>query len=61
MVTSMAFGAIAVIAGLLVSFHHGTAGGATIAGFSVLEFFVVLSCRETITAIRRTRQAGFAT
>ena len=36
MLTSMLLGAIAVVAGLLVSFHYGTAGGATIAGFSVL-------------------------
>lgn len=55
MVTSMLFGTVAVIAGLLVSFHHGTAGGATIAGFSVLEFFVVLTGRETVEAVRRPR------
>ena len=55
MVTSMLLGAVAVDAGLLVSFHHGTAGGATIAGFSVLEFFVALAGRETLVALRRTR------
>ncbi|MCO8128492.1 zinc ABC transporter permease AztB [Acidimicrobiia bacterium EGI L10123] len=42
MVTSVAAGAVAVVAGLLVSFHHGTAGGATIAAVSVGLFFVVL-------------------
>lgn len=54
MVTSMALGSLAVFAGLLVSFHHGTAGGATIAGFSVLQFFVVLAVREAIVALRRS-------
>jgi ABC-type Mn2+/Zn2+ transport system permease subunit len=53
MATSMLLGALAVVAGLLVSFHHGTAGGATIAGFSVLEFFIVLMGRESVEAFRR--------
>ncbi len=52
MVVSIAFGALAVVAGLVVSFHHGTAGGATIAGFSVGVFFVVLAIRELVTAVR---------
>ena len=42
MVVSVGAGAFAVVAGLLISFHHGTAGGATIAGVSVGMFFVVL-------------------
>ncbi|NNC79260.1 MAG: metal ABC transporter permease [Acidimicrobiales bacterium] len=54
MALSMLLGAVAVFAGLLVSFHFGTAGGATIAGFSVLEFFVVLLAREAREALRRT-------
>ncbi|NCG22722.1 MAG: metal ABC transporter permease [Actinobacteria bacterium] len=53
MMTSMALGAAAVVAGLVVSFHHGTAGGATIAGFSVLQFFIVLIGREIIVAFRQ--------
>ena len=52
MVLSMALGAVAVVVGLLVSFHHGTAGGATIAGLSVAQFFVVLAVREARTALR---------
>lgn len=55
MVTSIALGAAAVVAGLVVSFQHGTAGGATIAGFSVLQFFVVLIGREIVVALRRGR------
>ncbi|MGF1599170.1 MAG: zinc ABC transporter permease AztB [Acidimicrobiales bacterium] len=54
MATSMALGAVAVVAGLLVSFHHGTAGGATIAGFSVMQFFVVLGVHHAATAVGRS-------
>ena len=51
--------ALAVFLGLLVSFHHGTAGGATMAGFSVALFFVVLAIREVADAVvaRRHRRA----
>ena len=53
MMLSMLLGSFAVVAGLLVSFHHGTAGGATIAGLSVAQFFVVLAAREITDALRR--------
>ena len=52
MLTSSLLGAVAVVAGLLVSFHYGTAGSATIAGFSVAQFFLVLAVRETREALR---------
>ena len=58
MFLSMLLGAVAVVAGLVVSFHHGTAGGATIAGFSVLQFFIVLAGREALVAVRRTRHTA---
>ena len=45
MLVSMLLGALAVIVGLLLSFHYGTAGGATVAGLCVLEFFLVLAGR----------------
>ena len=45
MLVSMLLGALAVIVGLLLSFNYGTAGGATIAGLCVLEFFLVLAGR----------------
>ncbi|MDZ7674797.1 MAG: zinc ABC transporter permease AztB [Acidimicrobiales bacterium] len=54
MVLSMLFGSLAVVAGLLISFHHGTAGGATIAGLSVAQFFLVLVIREAQAVLRRT-------
>ncbi len=53
MVTSVVVGAIAVVAGLLASFHLGTAGGASIATISVLEFFAVFAAREAFEAFRR--------
>ncbi|MEM9513721.1 MAG: zinc ABC transporter permease AztB [Actinomycetota bacterium] len=53
-VLSMLFGALAVVAGLVVSFHYSTAGGATMALFSVLIFFIVLAAREIATALSST-------
>lgn len=56
MVLSMAFGASAVVMGLLISFHHGTAGGATMAGMGVLQFFLILAIREVAAASTRVRR-----
>ena len=53
---SIVLGSVCVVAGLVVSFHYGTAGGATIAGFSVLQFFVVLIGHEVISAHRARTQ-----
>ena len=46
-------GSFSVVAGLLISFHYGTATAATIAGLTVLLFFVVLTLREAVDAVRR--------
>ncbi len=46
MTAATGFGAVAVVAGLLVSFHLGTAGSATMATLAVIEFFVTLTVRE---------------
>ncbi|MDP8961352.1 MAG: metal ABC transporter permease, partial [Actinomycetota bacterium] len=43
MIVATVFGALAVVAGLLLSFHLGTAGSATMAGLAVVEFFVTLA------------------
>lgn len=51
MVVSILLGSVAVVAGLLISFHYGTAGSATIAGLSVLEFFIVLAGKELANAV----------
>ncbi|HEX6422960.1 MAG TPA: zinc ABC transporter permease AztB [Acidimicrobiales bacterium] len=55
MATAVALGAVTVVVGLAVSFHHGTAGGATIAGLAVAEFFVVLAVQEAARAVRLAR------
>ena len=54
MLAAVAFGVVAVVAGLLVSFHTDTAAAATIAALSVLGFFVVLLLREALAALRST-------
>ena len=53
-VTASALGATATVLGLAVSYHEGTAAGATIAGLSVAGFFVVLLGQEAVRAIRAT-------
>jgi ABC-type Mn2+/Zn2+ transport system permease subunit len=50
---AVALGSFSVVVGLLVSYHHGTAGGATISGTSVALFFVGLAARELIEHGRR--------
>jgi ABC-type Mn2+/Zn2+ transport system permease subunit len=47
MVTAVAFGFLAVVSGLLISWYADTAAGATMAAVSVAIFFVVLALRET--------------
>ena len=46
MVAAVAFGFLAVISGLLISWYANTAAGATMAGMSVAIFFMVLALRE---------------
>ncbi len=53
MVTSALFGAVAVTGGLLISFHGGTAGGATMAGLSVAQFFLVLAVKRLVGLVRQ--------
>ena len=48
MATAVVFGFLAVVSGLLISWHADTAAGATMAGASVAIFFVVLALRETL-------------
>lgn len=51
MVCALGLGAASVVVGLLISFHHATAGGATIAAVSVGLFFAVLVGRELVRAL----------
>ena len=56
MVAAAAFGIVSVFAGLILSFHLDTAGGATMSFVAVTLFFVVLAVRRMITW-RRQRAA----
>lgn len=58
MLAATAFGALAVVVGLLLSFHVGTAGSATMAGLAVVEFFVTLTIRELHARWRMASPAG---
>ena len=48
MLAAVGLGSGAVIVGLLLSWHLGTAAGATVAGVAVLGFFVVLLGRDLV-------------
>ena len=56
MLVSVVSGSLAVLFGLLLSFHYGTAGGATIAVICVLQFFVVLGGQSLMQMSRNWRQ-----
>lgn len=60
MLVATAFGALAVVAGLLLSFHLDTAGSATMAGLAVVEFFVILAAREFHGRWKARRDGGGA-
>ncbi|MCB1015367.1 MAG: metal ABC transporter permease [Acidimicrobiales bacterium] len=53
MATAVVLGVASVTLGLVLSYHLDTAAGATMAGTSVLVFFVVLAATELARAIRR--------
>jgi ABC-type Mn2+/Zn2+ transport system permease subunit len=55
MVVSVALGALAAVIGILVSYHHATAAGATMALASVIIFFVVLAGSVAQRALVRRR------
>jgi ABC-type Mn2+/Zn2+ transport system permease subunit len=58
MVGSVAFGAGSVVVGMLISFHYGTASGATMALTSVVVFFVVLAVTSRLRAARNRQLAA---
>lgn len=60
MALAVVLGALSVVVGLATSFHQGTAGGATIAGVAVAQFFVVLLGQEAARSLRRRRPAPTA-
>jgi ABC-type Mn2+/Zn2+ transport system permease subunit len=58
MLVSIAAGSLAVLVGLLASYHLATATAATIAGVSVLGFFLVLTVQNVVAAVRGRRLSG---
>jgi len=55
MLAAIGFGSLAVLVGLLLSYHLATATAATIAGVSVLGFFVVLAATNLSGSSRTAR------
>jgi ABC-type Mn2+/Zn2+ transport system permease subunit len=55
MLAAIGFGSLAVLVGLLLSYHLATATAATIAGVSVLGFFVMLAATNLSGSSRTAR------
>lgn len=55
MVVSIGLGSLATVVGILVSYHHATAAGATMALASVIIFFLVLAASVARRAIAQRR------
>ena len=55
MVVSIGLGTLATVIGILVSYHHATAAGATMALTSVIIFFLVLAASVARRAIAQRR------
>jgi ABC-type Mn2+/Zn2+ transport system permease subunit len=53
---AMLIGGVGVFVGLLISFHVGTATAPTIAGLTVLAFFLALVIRESLDRVRARRR-----
>ena len=56
--TSLILGMISVTVGLLLSYHLGTAAGASMALVAILGFFIILIIRETVAAIVRRKRSA---
>lgn len=59
-VVSVVLGWLAVVAGLVVSWHADTAAGATVSGVAVALFFAVLAARDLLDLLRRRLRAAAA-
>lgn len=57
MAVAMLLGFAEVVGGLVISFHHDTATGATVSGLSVAVFFVVLAVTRVATRLGARRGA----
>ena len=57
MVVAVLIGWVAVVTGLLISYHHDTAAGATMSLVAVTFFFVVLAGRDLVERLPRRTAA----
>ena len=57
MAVGVVLGWVSVVLGLVLSFHYGTAAGATMAGLSVALFFVVLLAQELVRLVHPQGEA----
>lgn len=55
---SLIIGVVSVTVGLILSYHLGTAAGASMALIAIVGFFVVLTIRETVAAISRRKRSA---
>ncbi len=60
MAVAAAIGALSTVFGLLVSYHYGTAAGATMALATVVAFFVVLTAKAILAAMGSRRGHSLA-
>ena len=58
MLIAVGLGWLAVVAGLVVSYHADTAASATVAGIAVGQFFVVLAATSALRANREIAVTG---
>ena len=59
MLVAVGLGWLAVVVGMVVSYHADTAASATIAGFAVAQFFVVLAVTEVAARLRHPAASRF--
>jgi len=55
MLTALLLGSVAVLVGLLVSFHYGSAAGATMALCTVVQFLAVIGVRAVRSSVGRVK------
>jgi ABC-type Mn2+/Zn2+ transport system permease subunit len=61
MVLGVVIGAVSGVVGLLISYHHATAAGATMALCTVVVFFIALVARSLAILLRRRHAATLST
>lgn len=57
-IASLVIGVVSVTVGLILSYHLGTAAGASMALVAILGFFLVLTVRETLAALTRRQRSA---